>query len=531
MNNKPSIYYKIADSEEEMEQIHRLNYETFVEEIPQHDKSQEQRLVDRFHEENTYWIAKQDNRLIGMVALRGIRPFSLDQKLGAVDHYLPDDAKPCEVRLLSVRREYRGKRVFFGLLQQVVGSCLQQGYDCVLISGTVRQARLYQHIGFKPFGPLIGTENAKYQPMLLTKKYFTSAGKLFDQMIQENKQVFSIRLLPGPVSMHPKVQEAWRQPAISHRSEVFCNEIYSLQSELKRLTSARNVQIAIGSGTMANDLIAGQLTRVGGKGLILSNGEFGERLAKQAMRWQLEFIHSRKQWNEPFAANEVKELLKQHPDIRWLWTVHCETSTGYLYPLEELKSLCEKEEIRLCLDACSSLGTVPLDLSNVYMASAVSGKGLGSYPGLAMVFHSDVVSPDANLPAYLDLGLYEKSGTVPFTHSSNSVAALRAALDHHRFPDTLLATEIRNELRDTGLEVFGDDRYSPGILTIALPSGIDARAVGDALKAKGIEISYESDYLLKRNWVQLALMGHLDHQHVKQAIAELREMFMGAQKI
>lgn len=529
MNKRSSIYYKVADSEEEMEQIHRLNYETFVEEIPQHSKSEEQRLVDRFHEENTYWIAKQDSRLIGMVAIRGIRPFSLDEKLGTVDSYLPDDAKPCEVRLLSVRQEYRGKRVFFGLLQQVVGSCLQQGYDCVLISGTVRQARLYRHIGFKPFGPLIGTENAKYQPMLLTKKHFTSAGKLFNQMTQEDKPRFSLRLLPGPVSMHPKVQEAWTQPTISHRSEVFCNEIYSLQSELKRLTSARNVQIAVGTGTMANDLIAAQLTRLSGKGLILSNGEFGERLAEQAMRWKLESIHIRKRWNEPFAVNEIEELLRQHPDIRWLWTVHCETSTGYLYPLEELKLLCENEEIRLCLDACSSLGTIPLDLSNVYMASAVSGKGLGSYPGLAMVFHNETVSPDANLPAYLDLGLYKKSGTVPFTHSSNSVAALRAALDHHRFPDSLLTMEIRNQLRDAGLEVLGDKRYSPGIMTIALSSGIDARAVGDILKAKGIEISYESDYLLKRNWVQIALMGYLDQTHLRQAIAELSGMLMRAQ--
>ncbi|MBU9674505.1 aminotransferase class V-fold PLP-dependent enzyme [Planococcus sp. CP5-4] len=512
-----------------MEQIHRLNYETFVEEIPQHNKSQEQRLVDRFHEENTYWIAKQDNRLIGMVALRGIRPFSLDQKLGAIDHYLLADANPCEVRLLSVRQEYRGKRVFFGLLQQVVASCLQQDYNCVLISGTVRQARLYQHLGFRPFGPLIGTENAQYQPMLLTKEYFTSAGKLFDQLTQENQQSFSIRLLPGPVSMHPKVEEAWAMPAKSHRSDSFCKEFASLQTELKHLTGAAHVQLAVGTGTLANELIAGQLSRLGGKGLILSNGEFGERLAEQAKRWQLDALHMRKHWDEPLVVNEVEKLMKQHPDIRWLWTVHCETSTGYLYPLEELKSLCKQQEIRLCLDACSSFGTVPSDFSNVYMASAVSGKGLGSYPGLAIVFHQDGVPPDTSLPAYLDLGLYEKSGTVPFTHSSNSVAALQAAITHHRFPDPLLATEIRNRLMDAGLDALGDERYSPGILTIALPSKIDARAVGDALKASGIEISYESDYLLKRNWIQIALMGDVKPPEVKKATTELIKTLMSAQ--
>jgi hypothetical protein len=38
------LRFRIADSEEEFEAIHRLNYRTFVEEIPQHPANPERRI-------------------------------------------------------------------------------------------------------------------------------------------------------------------------------------------------------------------------------------------------------------------------------------------------------------------------------------------------------------------------------------------------------------------------------------------------------------------------------------------------------
>jgi hypothetical protein len=40
------IQYKLADSVEELQKIYRLNYQTFVEEIPQHTQNATQQLVD-----------------------------------------------------------------------------------------------------------------------------------------------------------------------------------------------------------------------------------------------------------------------------------------------------------------------------------------------------------------------------------------------------------------------------------------------------------------------------------------------------
>ena len=63
------LVFKVASEDWEFEQIHRLNYRTFVEEIPQHASNPEGRLVDRFHAENTYIICLQGRRLVGMLAL------------------------------------------------------------------------------------------------------------------------------------------------------------------------------------------------------------------------------------------------------------------------------------------------------------------------------------------------------------------------------------------------------------------------------------------------------------------------------
>ena len=89
MNATEPLVFKLATEDWEFEQIHRLNYRTFVEEIPQHQPSAHQRLVDKFHAENTYLICLSHQKLVGMLAVRGQRPFSLDHKLPQLDSYLP----------------------------------------------------------------------------------------------------------------------------------------------------------------------------------------------------------------------------------------------------------------------------------------------------------------------------------------------------------------------------------------------------------------------------------------------------------
>lgn len=176
------MIFKVADCEREMEQIHRLNYQTFVEEIPQHPPNKQQMLVDRFHEENTYHIALENDQVAAMLAVRGNRPFSLDGKLEDLEAYLPfSPQKMIEIRLLAVQKQHRNKQIFYALMQFTVGRLLAAGCDLAVISGTTRELRLYGKFGFVPFAELTGTSGAMYQPMYLTLETFrqSEAGRLF----------------------------------------------------------------------------------------------------------------------------------------------------------------------------------------------------------------------------------------------------------------------------------------------------------------------------------------------------------------
>src|ERR1700722_1357132 len=139
MELRSPLVFKIATEDWEFDLIHQLNYKTFVEEIPQHEASSSRRLVDRFHAQNTYLICMHGRQLVGMLAARGQRPFSLDQKLANLDSYLPAGRSLCEIRLLSVDRKFRTGQVFQGLMTLVWQHFMDKGYDLGVISGTTRQ--------------------------------------------------------------------------------------------------------------------------------------------------------------------------------------------------------------------------------------------------------------------------------------------------------------------------------------------------------------------------------------------------------
>ena len=511
------LVFKVATDDWEFEQIHRLNYRTFVEEIPQHEPNPEGRLVDRFHEENTYIICQQGQRLVGMLALRGKRPFSLDAKLPNLDQYLPAGRTPIEVRLLAVLPEFRKTVVFTTLFEHAVKHCLAHGFDVAVISGTTRQARLYRHLGFIPFGPLVGTESAPYQPMLLTLEAFGGTLKRSAALRRafpgDASEARMLNFLPGPVTPIPSVQTAFATVPVSHRGSSFLSRMATLREMLCRLTGAHDVQVLVGSGTLANEVVAAQLSLRETTGLVLSNGEFGERLAGIARRARLRFDWLRLPWGENFDLAQVTQFSARLPRGGWLWFVHHETSTGVLNPLDEFKTLSAGLGLHLCADCISSVGATSVDLRGVHLATATSSKGLAGYPGLSIVFHDYLPRPEPErLPGYLDLGHWATQHSVPHTHSSNLVNALAEAVRHvtpARMDRWLQnAAWLRRELRALDFTLVAPEAVAgPAVLTVDLGDRIAAAELGEELETRGIWLSYRSQYLLDRNWVQIALFS------------------------
>src|SRR5438445_6274306 len=159
-------------------------------------------------------------------------------------------------------------------------------------------------------------------------------------------------LLPGPVTIAPAVSHAFHQPPIYHRGPEFIGLFQKVRRSLGELVGGRDVALFNGSGTLANEAVAAVLAASPqpGRGILLVNGEFGQRLARQATRFGLRPRALEWPWRQPRDLEEVQTALAQEPAGSWIWGVHLESSTGVLNDLPGLVQLARARGVRVCVD-------------------------------------------------------------------------------------------------------------------------------------------------------------------------------------
>jgi aspartate aminotransferase-like enzyme len=569
--------FKQADSQEEFEQIHALNYRTFVSEIQQHPDPGSAALVDKFHAKSVYLIvlrcleAEDRGRVVGMLSVHGQAPFSVADRLPDASLLTRPGMRPLEVRLLAIEREERNSTLFFGLIWSLYEYAEQHAYTHLFISAYEQRLDLYQRIGFVPLGPAVPCGNAAFVPMVLPVGELPERMRRIKQQWEthldrmtgrrgagfqpaEDRQAGSlphevrpskrgrsrneICLLPGPVTLSPAVRAAFEEPPIYHRGSEFIDRFVQVRRTLGAMVGGRNVVMLNGSGTLANETVAATLAATPGcgRGVLLINGEFGQRLARQVTRFALKPRHLTWDWGKPWDLDELDAVLAGEPAGTWIWGVHQESSTGVLNDLPGLVRVVKKHAGRLCVDCISSLGAVPLDLRDVYLATGATGKSLGAVAGAALVFvdREALTRVDrSRVPSYFDLTAALESDGPCYTFPSATLRALEAALEDYatseaaraayaRYAD--LGAHVRQELRNLGLEPLADESCaSPVVTTFAPPDGESAPAFVARCRQWGFAIGGQSGYLAERRLVQIATMGAVTRQMCAPLFAHLEQ--------
>ena len=321
--------------------------------------------------------------------------------------------------------------------------------------------------------------------------------------------------MPGPVEIAAPIRHAFERPPISHRSDEFTRRYEGVRAALRSLTGAPHAALFQGSGTLANDVVAGALD---GPGLVLINGEFGQRLADQARAWGLPVRTLEWPWGDAWDLDQIARAMDGHDrqgKVGWVWGVHLETSTGLVNDFAALRDLARERGVRLCLDCVSSVGAVPVDLDGVWLASGVSGKALGSYAGVAMVFANEIpaveISRSRKAPTYLDLGAALRTQGPRFTFASPLLAALEAALECKPDYDGMGGL-VRQKLRSLDVPPLVEGPHAaPTVTTFAPP----VAGFAERCKSLGYWIGGESGYLHSRGLVQIATMGAVLAAHIE----------------
>jgi aspartate aminotransferase-like enzyme len=552
--------FKVADAPSEFEQIHRLNYRTFVSEIPQHaDPGTGGVLVDKFHGKSTYFIALRDDRLVGMLSAHDRPPFSVAGRLPDPGVLERPGSRPLECRLLAVVPEERHTVAFAGLVWCVYLYVTAQGYTHLYISGVQERVPLYEQLGFEALGPAVPCGQARFVPMVATparmaerngramqlwrkrlERQVTSRVEGRGSKIEEDSNLrsstldprssTSVCLLPGPVAVAPAVTAAFHQSPVYHRATEFIERFQQVRQALGELVGGRDVALFTGSGTLANEAVAATLAanHLPGKGVLLVNGEFGERLARQARRFGLEPRVLSWPWGQPWDLDEVEAALDHEPAGGWAWGVHLETSTGVLNDLPGLVRHAARRGVRVCADCVSSFGAVPLDLRGVHLASGSTGKALGAYAGIAVVFTEEAALRGLDVrgvPSYLDVPAALETAGPRYTFPSPALFALEAALAEYATPEQArarydhyaeLGRHVRQRLRGLGIEpLAAEECAAPVITTFAPPGDATSEAFVARCRGWGFAVGGQSGYLAERRLVQIATMGAVGADDVR----------------
>lgn len=160
---KVRYQFKLAETEDEFDQIFRLNHATFAGELEQYPTRASERLVDKFHDKNAYLIALAAGKVIGMISMHAQPPFSVAGKL-ADPSVLDSYGRLSEVRLLAVEPAHRQGVVMAGLF--LTGFEYARSFDAIVISAHLDKLRLYKGLGFTELGPPVQSGRATYVPMV-----------------------------------------------------------------------------------------------------------------------------------------------------------------------------------------------------------------------------------------------------------------------------------------------------------------------------------------------------------------------------
>ena len=157
---------------------------------------------------------------------------------------------------------------------------------------------------------------------------------------------------PGPVNVADNVRLAISQKDICHREVDFDLLLQSIESKLLKVFDVNPIDyravVITGSGTAANESMLS--SAVGDKNiLILTNGEFGERLV------EISTIHNKNTFRLDFPWGEELDLVKVEAYLKCnkidvVAMVHHETSSGMLNPIDKVGDLAnEYNLIFICL--------------------------------------------------------------------------------------------------------------------------------------------------------------------------------------
>jgi 2-aminoethylphosphonate-pyruvate transaminase len=251
-----------------------------------------------------------------------------------------------------------------------------------------------------------------------------------------------ILMTPGPVTVPKAVLREFSKPLIFHRytdfQELYGTLINQLHHAFKASPQHKCV-LFTGSGTAANEIVLSSVFDKNDKVLVVSNGDFGERLGTILT---LHGVPINRYYLKPFQSIDAVQVVADAvaKNVTAIAMVAMETSTGMRNPIRDIGLLLRnqtRKPVAFFVDAVSALGCEPVDVKRwgITYCTSVPNKAIEAPPGIsfACIDTSKYLRRRRTATSYyLDLSRYldfSESLQSPTTPAVSQLAALTKALE------------------------------------------------------------------------------------------------------
>jgi 2-aminoethylphosphonate-pyruvate transaminase len=340
-----------------------------------------------------------------------------------------------------------------------------------------------------------------------------------DNLTLENSPMASMNLdnpylllTPGPLSTTPTVRQAMLRDWCTWDTD-YNDIVQKIRAGLLRIGNASDKYTSVlmqGSGSFSVEAVLWTGLTPESHLLIVSNGAYGQRMAKMAaMMGAKSTLLSFAETTRP-TVEAVEAAISANNAITHVGMVHCETTTGILNDYLSIARLAKAMGKWVILDAMSSFGGIPIDLSdgNVDFLISSANKCIQGVPGFGFVLAKREIleSCKGNSKSH-SLDLYDQwhsmetqSGKWRFTSPTHTVRAFLQAMIELEAEG---GVEVRNrryrqnhEVLVGGMEKIGfsaflpPDLQSPIITAFLEPdsASFSFKQLYDGLKKEGFVI-------------------------------------------
>jgi 2-aminoethylphosphonate-pyruvate transaminase len=365
----------------------------------------------------------------------------------------------------------------------------------------------------------------------------------------------SLLLTPGPLTTSKTVKQAMVHDWGS-RDAAFIKINQSVLNTLPELIHGAADFVTVpmqGSGTFAVEAMLTTFIPKNGKVLLLINGAYGHRAKKICeIAGRAVAVHETAEDKLPDLA-AAEKVLKDDTAITHVFSVHCETTSGILNPIEEIGALAKRYGKSFLIDAMSAFGAIMLDSRKVTFdaVAASSNKCIEGVPGLGFVLaRKSVLEKTKGNATTLVLDLHDqwanfvKTGQYRFTPPIHVIVAFHQALEEFKAEGGVAGRGKRysencriliDGMRALGFEPLLPDRLqAPIIVTFHMPADRNFvfQAFYDKLKDRGYVI-YPGKLTVADSF-RIGCIGRLYPEHMKGALAAvagiLQEMNVASPK-